>query len=248
MKLSDNRLLALVDKTALDVVATAFQPVHLKKGQELHAPMQPIEHLYFLTAGLSSDVVEDRGIERIEVGCVGYEGFTGVPVVLGVDRTPHRSFMETDGSAFKIPTERLLEAVRSHSSFAALLHRYVHVYMIQVAATALADGRYNVERRTARWLLMAHDRMREDALPLTHDFLALMLGVRRAGVTNAVHVLEGKGAIKATRSVITVRSRKTLEEIAGACYGQPEAEYRRVFERQTPEVPTALAGKTWEST
>jgi CRP-like cAMP-binding protein len=103
------------------------------------------------------------------------------------------------------------------------------VFMIQVAATALADGRYRVEQRTARWLLMAHDRLQIDDLPLTHDFLALMLGVRRSSVTTALHMVEGSGAIKATRSLITVRNRDTLEKIAGASYGLPEAEYKRVL-------------------
>lgn len=111
----------------------------------------------------------------------------------------------------------------------SLLLRYVHVFMMQVAATALADGRYNVEQRTARWLLMAHDRLENDELPLTHDFLALMLGVRRSSVTNALHVVEGSRAIKASRSLIVVRDRDKLERLPGASYGLPESEYQRVL-------------------
>jgi CRP-like cAMP-binding protein len=137
--------------------------------------------------------------------------------------------METDGSALIIATGQLLAAAREDVGLMSLLLRYVHVFMMQIAATALADGRYHVEQRTARWLLMAHDRLRSDDLPLTHDFLALMLGVRRSSVTNALHVVEGTGAIKATRRLITVRNREGLERLAAASYGLPEAEYRRVL-------------------
>ena len=108
------------------------------------------------------------------------------------------------------------------------LQRYAHVFMIQIAATALADGRYRVEQRLARWLLMCHDRL-SDSLPLTHEILALMLGVRRPSVTDALHILEGSLFIKAKRGRIIVRNRRGLEELAGAAYGAPEAEYHLLF-------------------
>ena len=203
--------------------------VRLTQGQPIHEPMERIDHVYFLTDGLSSEIAIDDSGQRIEVGCIGFEGFAGVPAVLGVDRSPHRSFMETDGSAVRVPPERLIDLMKEDAALTALILRYVHVFMMQVAATALADGRYHVEQRTARWLLMAQDRLRSDELPLTHDFLALMLGVRRSSVTNALHVVEGAGAIRATRSLITVRNRSELERLAGASYGVPEAEYLRVL-------------------
>ena len=101
--------------------------------------------------------------------------------------------------------------------------------MIQTAHTVLAQGRAKLEERLARWLLMSHDRAEGDELPLTHEFLALMLGVRRAGVTMATHLLEGRGVIRATRGQLMVVDRKGLEEIAGGTYGVPEAEYRRLI-------------------
>ena len=229
MRIRDNRLLALAAAEMLAPIRDVFEPVRLEQGQAIHEPMQQIDHVFFLTEGLSSEVAIDEGGQRIEVGCVGSEGFVGVPAILGVDRSPHRSFMETDGSALIIATDQLLAAARENVGLMSLLLRYVHVFMMQIAATALADGRYHVEQRAARWLLMAHDRLRSDDLPLTHDFLALMLGVRRSSVTNALHVIEGAGAIKATRSLITVRNREDLERLAAASYGLPEAEYRRVL-------------------
>lgn len=229
MKNLGNRFLSLVGQDALTAIAGSFETVRLRQGQSIHEPMQRIDHIYFFTKGLSSEIAIDDGGQRIEVGCIGFEGFAGVPAVLGVDRSPHRSFMETDGTALRIETARLMEAARADHSLMSPLLRYVHVFMMQVAATALADGRYNVEQRTARWLLMAHDRLESDELPLTHDFLALMLGVRRSSVTNALHVVEGSGAIKASRSLITVRDRDKLERLAGASYGLPESEYQRVL-------------------
>jgi len=229
MKIHDNRLLALVGDEALNSIDNALQAVQLHQGRGLHEPMQEITHIYFLTSGLSSEIALDPGGQRIEVGCIGLEGLAGIPAILGVDRSPHRSFMETDGSAYRIETSTLLEAAKANAPLMSVLLRWVHVFMIQIAATALADGRYNVEQRTARWLLMAHDRLQGNELPLTHDFLALMLGVRRSSVTNALHMVEGTGAIKATRSLITVRDRDGLERLAGACYGVPEREYLRVL-------------------
>jgi CRP-like cAMP-binding protein len=105
----------------------------------------------------------------------------------------------------------------------------VHVFSVQVAHTALANGRAKIEERLARWLLMVHDRIDGDEVNLTHDFIALMLGVRRPGVTDALHALEGKGLIRSTRGVLRIVDREGLEVIANAIYGVPEAEYRRLI-------------------
>jgi CRP-like cAMP-binding protein len=224
-----NHLLALLpakDKARLEPL---LEPVALAQGDVLHEPFEPISHVYFLEGGLSSEIAINVGGDRIEVGCVGKEGLSGLPVVLGVDSTPHRAFMEVGGSALRIRSADLRDALESSALLRAIMLRYVHVFMMQIAATALSDGRYPVSRRLARWLLMAHDRLESDELPLTHDFLSLMLGVRRSGVTDAIHAVEGERAIRAKRGLITVRDRKRLEEIAGDSYGVPEAEYRRLM-------------------
>lgn len=225
-----NKLLALLPGEEHDLLAPLLEPIALAQGDVVHERMQTIGYLYFLESGLSSEIAIDSGGERIEVGCIGREGFSGVPLVLGVDRTPHRSFMETDGSALRLPAADLKKIMDTRPVVRALLLRYMHVFMIQIAATALADGRYALHQRLARWLLMAHDRLEQDELSLTHEFLSLMLGVRRSGVTDAIHVLEGDGIIRATRGLVTVRDRPALERVAGECYGVPEAEYRRLID------------------
>ena len=116
-----------------------------------------------------------------------------------------------------------------HASIRKLLLRYVQAYSTQTTYTALSNAMHTVEERLARWLLMSHDRQDDDEILLTHDFLALMLGVRRPSVTIALHSLEGLGFIKATRGLIVVRKREELEEFAGAGYGVPEAEYERLI-------------------
>ena len=112
--------------------------------------------------------------------------------------------------------------------------RWAQAFSCQVAFTALSQAVDHVDERLARWILMCHDRVDGDRLALTHEFLAVMPAVRRASVTNALHVVEGEGAIKASRSLIAVRSRAKLEALAGACYGLPESEYRRVLSHDAP--------------
>lgn len=229
MNTKSNSLLSKLAREDAKRLEPLINRVPLRQGQVLHDAYEPIEYIYFLESGMSSEIALDAAGERIEVGCIGREGLIGVPALLGVESTPHRSFMETAGEAHRIKTPALLQAMDDSDAVRTLLLKFVHVFMIQVAATALADGRYSVDQRTARWLLMSHDRLDSDELPLTHDFLSLMLGVRRSSVTNALHALEGMLAIRANRGRITVRDRTRLEEIAGGCYGVPEREYVRVL-------------------
>ncbi|MEF0941354.1 Crp/Fnr family transcriptional regulator [Rhizobium sp. BR 362] len=223
-----NLLLATLLPEDMKLLRPLLDAVTLKQKDVLFEPLQPMEHVYFFESGLSSEIAINAGSKQIEVGCVGREGFSGVPVVLGVDRTPHRSFMEAGGVALKMRSDDLQRVMDVSRPLRQLLLRYAHVFMMQIASTALADGRYNVEQRLARWLLMCNDRIGNE-LPLTHEFLALMLGVRRPSVTDALHILEGQRLIKAERSLISIKDRKGLEALAGEAYGLPEAEYRRLI-------------------
>jgi CRP-like cAMP-binding protein len=224
-----NILLASLSTEDQALLDRRLEAVDLNQRDVLFEPNVPIEYVYFFEGGLSSEIVVSPDGERIEVGCVGREGLSGIPVVLGLDRTPHHAFIQVGGPALRIRAHDLQRAMDESRSLRALLLRFAHVFMIQIAATALADGRYSLEQRLARWLLMTHDRIGRDELPLTHEFLALMLGVRRPGVTEALHVLEGERLIKAQRALIKVQDRSGLETRAGGCYGVPEAEYEGVI-------------------
>jgi CRP-like cAMP-binding protein len=224
---TENRLLAKLPDETRTLLDPLLEQVTLKQNEVLFEPHQPIKFVYFFKGGLSSEIAVNS-TEHIEVGCIGREGMSGLAVLLGASQTPHRSFMQAGGPATRIRAEDLLRVFNESQPLRTLLLRYVHVFTIQVAATALANGRYNVEQRLARWLLMSHDRL-DDALPLTHDFLALMLGVRRPSVTGALHVLEGEHLIKADRGLITIRDRQGLVAFAGESYGMAEAEYERLI-------------------
>ena len=160
---------------------------------------------------------------------IGREGMCGVPAVLGVDRSLHDFMVQGVGEALRIGTDDLRSAIRQSPSLQARLMRYAHALMIQTAQTAYANAGFTIEARLARWILMTRDRSDSDELVLTHDFLSMMLGVRRPGVTVAVQVLEGNRLIRAQRGRITVLDRAGLEEVADDAYGIAEAEYARVM-------------------
>ena len=185
---------------------------------------QPISHVTFPERGAASTVAE--GSEgRIEIGITGNEGMVGLPIVLGLDRSPHSTMIQLAGDGHRVPVDDFRAALRQSASTQAWLLRYAHVTIIQTAQTAHANAGFDIEARLARRLLMMHDRAGEDEFALTHEFLSIMLGVRRPGVTVALQVLEGNGLIRATRGRITILDRKRLIETADDAYGVAEAEY-----------------------
>jgi CRP-like cAMP-binding protein len=190
---------------------------------------QKIRHVTFPEQGIAS-IVADTQEGRFEVGMVGPEGLVGTSVVLGVDRTPHTCMVQAAGEALRIGAAELQAAMNQSATLRTLLLRFVHTFLVQVSQTAYANAGYSIEERLARWLLMTHDRLEHDDMPVTHEFLSVMLGTRRPGVTLAVQMLEGAGVIRATRSQITVRDRAKLEHIAGQSYGFAEKEYSNVFQ------------------
>jgi CRP-like cAMP-binding protein len=224
-----NRLLQALSPDDFALIAPHLEFAALPRGTVLIEPNEPIEHVYFLESGVSSVVSINSENRRVEVCLCGSEGLIGPSVVLGVDRTPHQSFMQVEGSGYRIPSAHLIRAIGSSPSLRSLLLRFIHVVKVQIAATAMSNGDNILGERLARWLLMCHDRVDGDELQLTHEFLSIMLAVRRAGVTDAIHLLEGTGIIKARRAHITILDRERLDETAGDSYGVPEAEYERLI-------------------
>src|SRR3954464_3683653 len=153
----------------------------------------------------------------------------GLPVVLGIERSPHGYMVQAAGEALRITAQDLRTALRQSPSLQAGFLRYAYALMVQTAQTAYANARFTIEARLARWILMTDDRLEGGDLPLTHDFLSMMLGVCRPGVTLAVQSLEGNQMIRAARGRITVLNRSGLEEVADSAYGISEAEYASVM-------------------
>ena len=224
-----NRLLQALSPEDFTLIEPELERIALPRGMVLVEPDEPIAHVIFFEAGIGSVVALASASRRVEVRIVGREGFVDPSVALGVSHTPYQSFVQVEGHGHRIGAAHLGRAMEASRSLHGLLLRYVHVAGIQVAATAAANGESVLSERLARWLLMCHDRVEGDALSLTHEFLAVMLGVRRAGVTEALHLLEEAGIIRARRASITILDRGRLEETAGDSYGAPEAEYERLI-------------------
>jgi CRP-like cAMP-binding protein len=222
-----NLLLRALPPEAFDILKPAMKRIDLPLRHELVTPDVANDLVYFLERGLGSLVAISSDDESVEVGHIGYEGMAGTHVLLKVAKTPHRGFMQAEGNGISVPTSVFLAMVKQVPEAHDLLLRYVHCCELQLAHSALANARYNMPERLARWLLMCHDRLLSDDLPLTHEFLSIMLGVRRSGVTNEIHILEGLRAIKATRGNVRIVDRRKLEEIAGGSYGIPEREYEQ---------------------
>lgn len=213
-----NRLLTALEPDAFSRLAPALEPVPLALHAVLIAPQEPITQAYFVEEGIVSLVADTRE-GRIEIGLTGREGFVGVPLVLGAETTPHTAIVQAGGEALRIGAGALREALDASASLRRVLGRYVQSLIVQVGQTVYANADLTVEARLARWILMTHDRLEQDELPLTHEVLSKMLGVRRPTVTMATHTLEGAGMIRARRGRITVVDRVKLEGLAGAIYG-----------------------------
>jgi CRP-like cAMP-binding protein len=193
------------------------------------------DYVYFLEGALASVLAVTPDGSQIEAGLYSFDGMSGSCVVHGVGHGPLRTLIQVPGAAQRISSNRLKEAMASSPSMLATFLRWHQVFAVQVAHTALSNGRHTVERRLARWLLMCQDRL-GDEVNITHEFLAIMLGVRRAGVTTAIHILEGRRLIKATRGHVRITDRAGLKALAGDAYGAPEAYHEHVWGRQIPDV------------
>jgi CRP-like cAMP-binding protein len=226
---SRNKLLSSLSKSDFELLEPHLEPVTLSMRKMLEKPNSRITAAYFPECGFASVVAQQPNGKEAEVGLIGREGMTGMPIVLGDHRTPHATYVQAAGDGQCVRASDLRVAIRSSRSLHDSLLKFVQAFGVQTSHTAISNARSKLDQRLARWLLMAHDRLENDSLPLTDEFLSLMLAVRRAGVTEAVHALEVQGLISRTRGHIAVRNRKGLERVAAESYGVPEAEYRRLM-------------------
>jgi CRP-like cAMP-binding protein len=202
----------------------------LGSGAVLVEAARPIEQVFFLEDGVASIVQTLNGGGEVEIGVVGREGIAGASVLLRSQQSPHKIYMQVDGqSVIGIPTHALVEAVEQSRTLAASLLSYVQTLLAQTGQTAASNARFNIPKRLSRWLLMFHDRVDGDDVRVTHEAMAIMLGVRRPGVTQALSVLERIGGVQGHRGRVEITDRKILETYAGGAYGIAEAEYRRLI-------------------
>jgi CRP-like cAMP-binding protein len=225
-----NRLLASLCEADFALLQPYLVPIQLNFRKKLQSSNRDVKDVYFIDSGLASVVAVVRGPhQEAEVAIVGYEGMTGLAVVLGAHRSPCEIFMQVEGHGQRVSAADLGSAMDKSSSLTRTLLLFTHTFLVQAGYSALANAKGSIEERLARWLLMAQDRIEAKELVLTHEFLALMLGVRRAGVTVALQHFEAKGLIFTGRGHILIQDRDGLEESANGLYGVPEAEYERLF-------------------
>lgn len=224
-----NRLLGTLPEADLARLRPYLELVPLRAQQVLSEPDQPIRDIYFLEAGITSTVADTGDAGRMEIGIMGREAMVGVPVVLGVDNAPHRVFVQVAGAGLRMSADDLRQAMEASPALRRILLRYAQAFLVQVAQAAACNGRHLLHQRLAKWLLEAHDRVDGDEIPLTHEFLGIMLGVRRAGVTTSLGALRSAGIVAESRACITVVDRAKLEEAACPCHGIVRAEFRRML-------------------
>jgi CRP-like cAMP-binding protein len=211
-------LLALSDSD-YSLLRPHLEYVNLPNHLVLHEAGRKLEFTYFPNQGLISLVVVMKDGKTAEAGIVGNEGFTGTLAAVGLSRGTLQAVVQITGDGFRIEVAALQNTLKSAPHLQSLLSRYAAIRGMQVAQTAACNRLHGIEQRLARWLLMTQDRVDSGSLPITHDFLATMLGTDRPSVSFAAGVLQKKGLIEYTRGAVKIVNRKELEDSACECYG-----------------------------
>ena len=229
MQPTGNRLLDLIDPEQFARVRPHLVAETLELGRSLQRRGKGVTSAIFPTSGMISIVATMRDGSSVEVGIAGREGMLGVEAVLGDDVSLNEAMVQIPGRALRLPVEVLRREAQTGQGLRTVLLRYVQAYLNSSTQSAACNRAHLLEQRLARWLLTARDRAGTDRLPLTHEFVAMMLGVRRAGVTVAAKALQSAGLIQYAHGRITVADRESLETAACECYRVIKQEYARLL-------------------
>jgi hypothetical protein len=224
-----NGLLSALSAADDALVQPGPEAVFLHKHDTLVEPNEAIAHVHFPETAIGSMVAIPPEGHRAEAAVLGCDGMSAVALVPDTDRTPHLVVVQVEGHSRRMTADAFRTLKAQSPTFNSLMLRFAQSVQVQTTYTALSSANHGVEERLARWLLMCHDRSAGDEIALTHEYLSVMLAVRRPSVTTALHVLEGEGFIRATRATIRVKDRAGIEDFAGAAYGIAEAEYERLI-------------------
>ena len=228
----ENRLLAALPPPVLQRLEPFLEPVELQTDQVIYHPDAPIQRNYFLTRGLVSLVKTMQDGRTVEIGAFGREGMTGPDVLFGIEDALLECIVRVPGAALRIRTDDLHKEAARSPALRHLIEHFVLAIFNQIAQSAACNRLHSLEQRCARWLLITDDSVGGDTIPVTHEFLAKLLGAQRAGVTLKLQALEQSGLIRCGRGSMNVLDRKGLEAAACECY--------RVIQRQ---FDRALQGK-----
>lgn len=226
---STNGLLSNLDESDYARIIRKSELVEINFGDRLVTGGEPPRHVHFPQTGFVSLVIDRDDGRSVEVGIYGSEGMGSLALALEAERSATTELVQYKGEAFRISADDFANFLNDTPNFRRLVLRYAQIKMMQLMQTAVSVGYDRVERRLARWLLMCHDRVPGNVLEITHHYLSVILGVRRSGVTDAMHELEGMQLVRSQRGRVTIVDRQRLEALAGASYGLPEKEYARLI-------------------
>ena len=213
-----NQMLARMPADVFAALQPHLEPVEIKRRAIVQERHWPVEYVYFIERGVASIFAWTSQDGPVQVALVGRFGLVGVSALLGAKRSPHRCLMQTEGEALRIKARELVATMNANDMVRHQLLNYVHFLLIQNSQFALCNARHELQERLSRWLLLTRDRLDGDIVPVTHDMLSMMLGVRRAGITEALAALEQAGALRRTRGAIEIVDRSVLERRACECY------------------------------
>jgi len=226
---SRNHLLAVIPASEFRELKAHLTTVDLHAKDRLAESNGPIEMVYFPLDAVLSMAAVDRDGEAVEVGSAGCEGMTGLPVLLGTEQSTCRVLVQVGGQAERMDAAVLQREARRHDHFRRLLYLYAQAFMTQIAQSTACNRLHAAEQRLARWLLICRDRVGRDEMPITQETMAVMLGVRRATVTEAASGLQRDGLIRYRRGVVAIVDRPGLEAATCECYGIVREEFDRLL-------------------
>jgi CRP-like cAMP-binding protein len=225
-QLRRNAILTKLPPAEFDRLRQRLEVIEAELRQQLYEPRQVITEVYFpLSAVVSVVALADEDRVQVEVATIGGEGMLGLPLFLGAAASPHAAFCQIPGLAARLSADDFRQALIGDGALHHALNRYTQATIVQIAQSVICNSTHSAEQRACRWLLTTHDRVDRDQFPLTQEFLAQMLGVRRPTVSEIASRLQSEGLIRYTRGVITICDRPTLERATCDCYWIVKAEY-----------------------
>jgi CRP-like cAMP-binding protein len=225
-----NRLLRLLPRKDYERLRPHLRRISLDYRQSLYRAHKSIEFVYFIETGVGSLVNTMANGQAAEVGTIGNEGVVGLPLVLGDNRAPTSVYVQVPGAGLTIKAARFKTELARSASMRLVMHRYAHAFFNQVAQSAACNQFHSIQQRCCRWMLMTHDRMQSNEFLLTQEFLAMMLGVQRTGVTAAAGALQRAGLIRYKRGNVTIIDRRGLRRLSCECYDVSKKEFDRLLD------------------